>query len=107
VRRHVKRVRRIGRDRGISARRLEAEFGRGGIVHRVNDVVRDARMVGVTRQHAIQNLATLLLPGIALIGGIQIPHGHQLQRVKDRRVPSPRGSPFVESQICTCGTPRR
>ena len=84
VRRHVQRMRRIRRDRGVRARRLEAQLGQGRVVHAVNDVVRHAGMVPMAWQQLVENLAALLLPRIRLVGRVEVTDRHQLQSVENR-----------------------
>ena len=76
-------VRRIGRDFDVGARRLETQLGERRVVDGVNDVVRDARMILVTRQHLVEDRAALLLPRVSLVSRVEIADRDELQRVED------------------------
>src|SRR4051794_36763046 len=69
---HVQGMRRIGRNRRISTRCLEAQLGKLRIIDAVNDIVRDARMVLVAWQQPVENVGASLLPGIRLVRGVEI-----------------------------------
>ena len=84
MRRHVQCMRRIGRNRGVRARRLEAQLGQRRIIDAVNDVVRHARMVLMACQQPVENLAALLLPRIRLVRRVEVADRHQLQSVENR-----------------------
>ena len=77
-------MRRIRRNPGVRARRLEAQLGQRRVVDAVNDVVRHARMVLMAYQQLVENLATLLLPRIRLVRRVEVADRHQLQRVENR-----------------------
>ena len=69
VRRHVQGVRRRGRDPGITPRGRKRQNRQLRRIVAVDHVVRDARMVRLLRQNAIQDLGRLFLVGVILIGG--------------------------------------
>ena len=82
VRRHMERVRRRRRDARVRARRGQRERRVIGIVERVNDEVRRARMLRVFREHLLGDRRGERLAAESLVGR---PHGaEQRQRVPRR-----------------------
>ena len=80
VRRHVERVRRGRRDLRVAARGVETHRGKLGLVAAVNQVMRDARLIGVLREQLVQD-RNRLLPIVErrVVGRLA---GEQRQRVE-------------------------
>ena len=68
MRRHVERMRRVRRNRGVAARRVEAARGQRRRVVGVNQIVRDARVVGHLRREPVEDRGGRELILVRLVG---------------------------------------
>ena len=84
MRRHVKRVRRIGRQIRVHIGRVQPDDGARWVVEGVHDVVRGAGMAAVAAKHPQRDCAGLEVDARALPAALRRPH--QRQRIKRRRV---------------------
>ena len=84
VRRHVQRVRRRRRDLRVAARRAQRVIGQRRHVVAVDDVVRDARMIGLLGVELLEDRPGLQLIRVRLVGRLR--GGRERQRVEDRRL---------------------
>ncbi len=69
VRRHVLRVRRTGGHLGVASRRREPLLGERRRIVKVYQIMRDSRMLRLTRPDFFQDGRPLELIGIGLVGG--------------------------------------
>ena len=101
VRRHVERVSRGGGDLRVGPRRGQGEGGERGIVEGVDQVVRDARMLRLLLQQAVQDFRGLLLVRVGGVGGRR--RGEQGQGVEDQGLMVVRETPgefFHRGLVC-------
>ena len=84
VRRHVQRVRRRGRDARVAARGGEPLVGDGRRVVAVDEVVRDAGMVGILPEFVLEDGGRLEIRRVGLVG-LRLRPG-EVERVEDLRL---------------------
>ena len=80
----MQRVRRVGCNGGVTARRGQALRGDRWRVVAVDQVVRDPRMVGMFRELLFEDRGRLEIRGICLVGGRLCPR--EVQSVEDLRL---------------------
>ena len=84
MRRHVLRMRRVGRDLGIAPCRIEALLGDRRIVVEMDQIVRHAGMLRLALEDRLQDRRAFELVGIGLVG--RRSRGVERQRVVDLRL---------------------
>ena len=84
VRGHVQRVRRVGRDLGVAARRGHALLRDRRRVVAVDQVMRDAGVIGMLGELLLEDPGRLELRGVRLVGRELRPG--EVQRVEDLRL---------------------
>ena len=87
VRRHVLRVRHVGRDRRVPACRVQAVLGELRHIVRVDEVVCEPRMFGLRLEDRLEDRVRTALIRKGGIGGIRLTERDQRERVENRRFP--------------------
>src|ERR1051326_6392612 len=67
---HVQRMRDVGRDLGIALGRLERFFSKRGDIIRMDDVMRQPRMIGLFAEQLLQDCTCLPPRRVGLVGGL-------------------------------------